>query len=117
MFSDRLYKLRKEKELNQSDLARSLSVAKQTVSNWENGNRKPDSDMLIKIADYFDVSVDYLLGRTDNRNYSIIKTNYKGKEIELVVNSKSNSYTQEQIQNLIDKLASMYVDVGKLINK
>lgn len=117
MFSDRLLKLRKEKELSQLELAKDLNVAKQTVSNWENANRCPDYEMLVKIADYFDVSLDYLLGRTDNRDYSVVKTNYKGKEIELVINSKNNSYTQEQVQNLIDRLSEIYFDVGKLINK
>lgn len=117
MFSKRLYELRINKGLTQPELAKDLNVAKQTISNWENDNRSPDNEMLIKIANYFDVSLDYLLGRTDNPNYSLLKTNYKGKDIRLTINSKSNNYTQEQIQALVDKLSEMYVDVEKLIDK
>ncbi|MBO3444841.1 helix-turn-helix transcriptional regulator [Clostridium sp. CCUG 7971] len=60
--------------LNQAEFAKIFSVTKQTVSNWENGNRNPDSATLSKLADYFEVSVDYLLGRTDERNSNIEKT-------------------------------------------
>lgn len=117
MFAKRLSELRENQGINQTELAKILTVAKQTVSNWESGNRTPDNEMICKIADYFNVSIDYLLGRTDNPNYSLLKTNYKGKEIELVINSKSNNYTQEEIQNLVDRLSEMYVDVEKLMNK
>ncbi len=53
--------------LNQVEFAKIFNVTKQTVSNWENGNRNPDSATLSKLADYFGVTVDYLLGRTDKR--------------------------------------------------
>lgn len=113
----RIRKLREDLKLTGCEFGKKLDVTKTAVSNWENGNRTPDIDTINKIADFCDVSADYLLGRTDNPNYSLLKSNYKGKEIELVINSKNSSYSQEQIQNLIDKLASMYVDVEKLINK
>lgn len=54
--------------LNQVEFAKIFNVTKQTVSNWENGNRNPDSSTLSKLADYFGVTVDYLLGRTNERN-------------------------------------------------
>ena len=63
MFPIRLKNLRQSKELNQVQLASKLGVKKQSVSNWENGNIMPSIDMLIKIADFFNVSTDYLLGR------------------------------------------------------
>lgn len=49
--------------INQVEFAKKLSVTKQTVSNWENNNIQPSIDMLVKIADYFNVSTDHLLGR------------------------------------------------------
>lgn len=45
-----------------------LSTNQNTISRYETGERECDYTMLIKIADYFDVSIDYLLGRTDKRN-------------------------------------------------
>ncbi len=60
--------LRENSGLEAQKLASELSVGKSTLSNWENDRRTPDTDTLIKIANYFEVSVDYLLGRTDERN-------------------------------------------------
>lgn len=63
MLSIRLKELRISHSLTQVDFAQKLSVTKQTVSNWENNNIQPSIDMLVKIADYFNISTDYLLGR------------------------------------------------------
>jgi len=52
--------------MSQQDLANALNVAQGTVSNWENGVRGIDATMLSTLADFFGVSVDYLLGRTDD---------------------------------------------------
>lgn len=43
-----------------------IETTRGTTGNFENGNKKPGLDMLIKLADYFDVSIDYLVGRTDD---------------------------------------------------
>lgn len=60
--------LRMQFGLNQVEFAKRMGVTKQCVSNWENDNVVPSVDMLIKIADFFKVTTDYLLGRTSN-NY------------------------------------------------
>ena len=65
----RLKELRKEKGISQVKLAMNLCVYQNTISRYENGEREAGYDMLIKIADYFNVSVDYLLERTDIRKY------------------------------------------------
>lgn len=65
----RLKELRKEKGISQVKLAMDLCVNQNTISRYENGEREAGYDMLIKIADYFNVSVDYLLERTDIRKY------------------------------------------------
>lgn len=66
MLSKKIKELRIAHGLNQVELGRKLSVTKQTISNWENNNIQPSVDMLIKIADCFSVSTDYLLER-DNK--------------------------------------------------
>lgn len=63
MFAKRIKYLRQTKELNQVQLSEKLGVAKQSISNWENDNIMPSVEMLEKIADFFGVSTDYLLGR------------------------------------------------------
>lgn len=56
--------LRKQKKLSQLDLAKIFNVAQNTVSQWENGERKPDLDILVKLAQFFNVTTDYLLGKS-----------------------------------------------------
>lgn len=63
MLADKLKELRKSKGITQVQFAHILNVANGTVGNWEAGNRQPDNDMLVRIADYYGVSADYLLGR------------------------------------------------------
>ena len=62
----RLKELRKQKHISQIKLAMDLSVSQNTISRYEQGEREAGYDMLVRIADYFNVSVDYLLERTDN---------------------------------------------------
>lgn len=64
----RLKELRDEAGLSQGDIAEKFSVAQNTVSSWENGKRDPDTDTVKKIAAFFDVSIDYLLGVSDIKN-------------------------------------------------
>ena len=65
MFGDNLSLLRKEKNMEQKALAKVLGVSQQTISRWENNVVEPDIKSLIKIANYFDVTTDYLLGRVE----------------------------------------------------
>ena len=64
-FSEQLMALRIENELSRAQLADALNVSVRLISYWENGQRECDFDMLIKIADLFSVSIDYLLGRKE----------------------------------------------------
>ena len=62
----RLKEMRKKKGISQLRLATELNTTQNTISRYETGEREPGIDELIKIADYFNVSVDYLIGRTEN---------------------------------------------------
>ena len=62
----RLKELRKKKNISQLRLATELNTTQNTISRYETGEREPGIDELIKIADYFNISVDYLIGRTEN---------------------------------------------------
>lgn len=61
IFGKKLKELRLEKGLSQRKLGEIFNVCNQTVSFWESGSREPDLDALVEIAQYFDVSVDYLV--------------------------------------------------------
>lgn len=63
----KLKNLRLQKDINQADLGRIVGVGKTTISNYETGYSVPDLDTLIKLAEYFQVTTDYLLGLTDDK--------------------------------------------------
>ncbi len=65
MFGKRLQELRKEKGLSQKDFAIAIGYSQAQISQWETNVNEPTASAIIKIADYFNVSTDYLLGRND----------------------------------------------------
>lgn len=65
MSRNRIKDLREDRDMRQSDLAAATGIDQRTISNYETGKTSPDAYALIKLADYFGVSVDYLIGRTD----------------------------------------------------
>ncbi|MGG4447597.1 helix-turn-helix domain-containing protein [Brevibacillus porteri] len=67
LFGERLRSLRMEKDMSQEELGETFGVGKVTISGYERGTRTPTFDMLMGFAEFFHVSTDYLLGRTDNR--------------------------------------------------
>lgn len=65
----RLKQIRKERGISQLKLAMDLNTNQNTISRYETGEREPGIRELIKIADYFDISIDYLLERTDDPHF------------------------------------------------
>ena len=65
MLNEKIKELRKAKRVSQGEMASALGLTKQCVSNWENDNIQPSIEMLVKIADYFGVTTDYLLCRSE----------------------------------------------------
>ncbi|WP_033151760.1 helix-turn-helix transcriptional regulator [Streptococcus equinus] len=71
--------LRKQEKLSQDDFANIFHVSRQTVSNWENGKSYPDVEMLVKISDYFGISVDQLIKKETKP--SVAKNSEKQKKL------------------------------------
>ena len=67
MFGQLLGTLRRERNLSQSKVAKDLGISQALLSHYENGAREPKLDFVIKICDYYDISVDYVLGRDQRR--------------------------------------------------
>lgn len=65
VFAERFLELRKEKGVSQATIAKALDVSFSVVCYWETDRSEPTAPNLVKIADFFDVTVDYLLGRSD----------------------------------------------------
>lgn len=81
---DMIAELRQDRGLRQKDLARVLHLAESSISNFETGQRLPKSDSICRICDYFNVSADYLLGRSEaNLSPDIMTQEYiKGESVE-----------------------------------
>lgn len=86
MIGRRIKHLRKEMNLLQKDLAEKLNLTQQTISLYESEKRQPDYETLQKIADFFNVSIDYLLGRTDEKK--IILDSVNDASIEYYADNK-----------------------------
>lgn len=63
IFGKRLREVRKSKKITQQELADRLGIKRNTYSDWENGKTDPSFEILVKLADLFDVSLDWLFGR------------------------------------------------------
>ena len=64
-FSDRIIQLKKERKLLQKDIASSVGLSLRAYQYYENGQKEPTLSVLLRLADYFDVSLDYLVGLSD----------------------------------------------------
>lgn len=106
-----LKKLREREGITQAEFGRKLNVAPSTVSMWEQGRREPDCEMLKRIADYFNVSADYLLGRED-------KTNTLSDLQSALLNKFSmlNGEGQNTLMNVLDGLNLLHASQNQKIS-
>jgi transcriptional regulator with XRE-family HTH domain len=94
MLGQRLKQLRADRSINQIQLAQELGVNQGTVGKWETDSRKPDVETLGRLAEYFDVTIDYLLGRD------------KQDSVIAVLTRKLNTIPEEDRPFILDTLNS-----------
>ena len=97
-------KLRKDRKFTQSDLASLLKVSVSAVTLWECDKRIPSIDVILKIANIFNVSVDYLLKQNQNNQIIILGRNGSYKQFPL------NEKDLKTIENLAESLANVNFD-------
>ena len=68
VFSERITQLRKKKGISQNAIAKEIGVSSRTYQDYEYGAREPQVNIFCRIADFYGVSLDYLVGRTDESN-------------------------------------------------
>ncbi|EAC4304668.1 helix-turn-helix domain-containing protein [Listeria monocytogenes] len=124
MFGDTLMKLRKSKNLTQSDIAKILGVARTTYSSYEQNRRMPDAEIQIKIADYFDVSLDYLHGRSKNNIADTIAAHIDSnaseediKEILAYIEEKRKEHVNEEEINITKAASKDDEEVNKFVDE
>lgn len=113
LFGDRLKELRISKNLSQEELSKVFDVRKSSISNWETGKATPTFDMLTKIAQYFGVTADYLLGLNQNDINRIDKLNIALREAGMI--DSNENLNEEEIKLALDQ-ARQYKQMWKRIN-
>ncbi len=98
----RLKELRQARNISQSKFAKDMGVAQNTVSNWENGNRLIDADTISAISDYFGVTADYLLGKTNNIEKTPAEADVTFDDFTYAMHSESKELTEENKNMLLD---------------
>lgn len=109
-FKDIILELRLERDFNQAELAKALNVSKSSVGMWETGKRLPGPEKYEEIADYFNVDMDYLYGRTNIRK----RVHYDKDGNEYLYNSPACDMViklAEEISN--NEILLEIVDIGK----
>lgn len=91
---NRLKLLREEKGLIQKDIAKLLNVSIPAINQYENGKRDMSTETVIKLAEYFDVSTDYLLGKSDIRNP-------EEKDFRFAYHKETEGMTDEEIKDAL----------------
>lgn len=97
MLSDRLKELRKESSYTQEDMAKKIGITKSAYGYYEQEKTIPDAFTLEKLADIFNVSTDYLLGKTELRNYS---------DYHPTLTAKDERNIQKELEKMMDDLDS-----------
>lgn len=100
----KIKELRQQKGITQKELSKHLGIAQNTLSYWENGRIDIDTESLCKIADYFNVSVDYLLGRENKKQCQGNISSYKLSEHEkdIITAYRSKKVMQPAVDRLLD---------------
>ena len=98
--NDRLKILRDERGIKQKELAQLLSITERTYRHYEAGEIDPPTSKTALLANFFDVSVDYLLGRTDDRDTTLVNDDefFKGLPIRKVHDMKIEVTDEEEIE-------------------
>jgi transcriptional regulator with XRE-family HTH domain len=87
-FSLRLKDIREKNNITQTQFAKIFDIGVSTIGMWESSKRKPPAEMLLKIADYFNVTVDYLLGRENAEKFpDTSNTNHNGTIVKILPKS------------------------------
>ena len=106
----RLREIRENSEETQTEVAKYLGVTRQAYNNYELGNRQLNPDMLDKLADYFNVTTDYLLGREDK---TTLTTKDKKEITEILESTRQQLLSQEGL--MFDGEPASEEDVQKII--
>lgn len=102
--SVRLKSLREAAGLNQTELGKKIGVGKSTISMYENGKSTPGDEIKLKISEYFNVSLDYLFGKTDLKNSELTNFKYAQNAVEDELLSGFRTLSKDEQEELLEIL-------------
>lgn len=114
-FGDRLRQLRKERSVSQSDLARSIGVSERALQNYETGEREVKLSLLRACAEFFDVSIDFLAGKTEDPETT--NTDPEQEFIKWVKNNISSTFFYDFDSDPEESKAQMMRDLRYLYDR
>lgn len=112
MFGDIFKELRLEKKISQEKIAEDLEISQPLIAKWESHQSTPSPEMLDYIADYFNVSVDYLIGRSKYKNLEA-----DNSELDNVLFSKAKDLTDDEKKAIINVINAIKKEVDKELDK
>lgn len=107
MFSERLKRLRMEKGITQKELADRLHISRSTIAGYESLGKEPDGEKLCALADFFEVSVDYLLGVTDSRELTSPAPAAAQRPVEAAIAGELGSLSDRQLDRLFGYIQAL----------
>lgn len=107
MFSERLKRLRMEKGITQKELADRLHISRSTIAGYESLGKEPDGEKLCALADFFGVSVDYLLGGTDSRELTSPTSAAAQRPAEAAIAGELGSLSDRQLDRLLGYIQAL----------
>lgn len=115
MIGNRIKQLRKENNLTQNQFASLFGLYDSTISQYENGKREPEYDTVIKIANKFNVSIDWLLGRVESKDLVILETNNLPEQLRdigveylmLAKEMEDKEIPPEDVRKIIDAINAL----------
>lgn len=107
MFSERLRRLRMEKGITQKELADRLHISRSTIAGYESLGKEPDGEKLCALADFFGVSVDYLLGVTDSRELTSPTPAAAQRPVEAAIAGELGSLSDRQLDRLFGYIQAL----------
>lgn len=107
MFSERLKRLRMEKGITQKELADRLHISRSTIAGYESLGKEPDGEKLCALADFFGVSVDYLLGVTDSRELTSPAPAAAKRPVEAAIAGELGSLSDRQLDRLFGYIQAL----------
>ncbi|EDO0518221.1 helix-turn-helix transcriptional regulator [Listeria monocytogenes] len=124
MFGNRLKQLRKNNNKTQEDISKILGISRGAYSHIENGRNEPDMETIVKLADIFEVSTDYLLGKNTNGLVDIIAAHIDAeaseediKEILAYIEEKRKEHANEKEINITEVASREDKEINKFVDE